>query len=125
MHRGWLYYDGGGSSWYYTSAWVLGHGNIPPSTTGFGYSLLLAPIALIAGSNLLAGLPYVLLLNAVVLSPIALLAIYGLAKAIGGLRFAYLTAVVWGPRAAGCDPLLPPRLPRPLRRWLRCPRWWG
>ncbi len=94
-HRGWLYYDGGDGTWYYTSAWVLAHGHIPQATIGYGYSLLMAPIALIAGANQLAGLPYILFLNALVLAPIALLYIYGLARLLGGLRFAYATAAVW------------------------------
>ncbi len=95
-HRGWLFYDGGDGTWYYTSAWVLGHGHIPDAAIGYDYSLLIAPLTLIAGPNPLAGLPLiVVLLNALVLSPIALLCVYGLAKAIGGLRFAYATALVW------------------------------
>src|ERR1700722_2498826 len=72
LHQGWLYSDGGSGTWYYTSAWVLGHGHIPLAAIGYVYSLLIAPLALIAGPNLLAGLPLVVFFNAIVLSPIAL-----------------------------------------------------
>jgi hypothetical protein len=95
QHNGWMYHGGGDQSWYYTSAWVLGHGHIPQSSVGYGYSFLIAPIARLAGPNLLAGLPFVVLFNVVVLWPIALLCLYGLAKAIGGRGFAYAAALVW------------------------------
>jgi hypothetical protein len=94
-HRGWLFYDGGDNTWYFTSAWVLAHGHIPLSSVGYAYSLLIAPLTWITGSNLLVGLPPILILNAAVLSPIALLSVYGIAKAIGGLRFAYASALLW------------------------------
>ena len=38
-------YSGGDDSWYYTSAWVLGHGHVPQGSIGYGYSFLLAPLA--------------------------------------------------------------------------------
>ena len=41
VHTGWLYYDGGDESWYYTSAWMLGHGQLPYSAIGYGYSIVL------------------------------------------------------------------------------------
>ncbi len=94
-HRGWLYEDGGAGSWYYTSAWVLAHGHIPQATIGYGYSLLTAPLALIAGPNLAAGAPLILLLNAFLLSPLALLCIYALAKGLGGVRVALGAALLW------------------------------
>jgi hypothetical protein len=95
LHQGWLYSDGGSGTWYYTSAWVLGHGHIPLAAIGYVYSLLIAPLALIAGPNLLAGLPLVVFFNAIVLSPIALLCVYALCKAIGGVRFAYPATLFW------------------------------
>jgi hypothetical protein len=95
VHQGWLYYDGGDGTWYYTSGWVLGHGHIPDAAIGYAYSLLIAPLTLIAGPNPLAGLPLIVVLNAVVLSPVALLCLYGLAKEIGGRWFGYATALAW------------------------------
>lgn len=95
LHRGWLYYDGGDGTWYYTSAWLVAHGHVPQATIGYGYSFLIAPVALIAGANILAGLPLIIFLNAAVLAPIALVSLYGLAQAIGGRLFAYGVAVVW------------------------------
>jgi hypothetical protein len=94
-HNGVYYYNGGDSTWYYTSAWVLGHGHIPQGSISYGYPFLLAPIAHFAGPSMLAGLPFVIALNLLVLWPIALLCVYGIAKAIGGRGFAYVASFAW------------------------------
>ena len=94
-HNGDYYYTGGDATWYYTSAWVLGHGHIPQGYISYGYALLLAPIAHFAGPSMLAGLPYVIGLNLLVLWPIALLCVYGIAKMIGGRGFAYVASFAW------------------------------
>ncbi|HEX4520331.1 MAG TPA: hypothetical protein VH063_12190 [Gaiellaceae bacterium] len=95
VHTGWLYYNGGDGTWYYTTAWMLGHGLIPISSIGYGYPLLIAPLARIGGPNILSGLPYAIFFNVVVLGPIALVCMYGLAKAIAGRRFAYIASALW------------------------------
>jgi hypothetical protein len=94
-HNGVYYYTGGDSSWYYTTAWTVAHGHIPQALIGYGYPMLLAPVAYVAGPSMLAGLPFVIALNLLVLWPIALLCVYGIAKAIGGRGFAYLTTLGW------------------------------
>jgi len=94
-HNGWLYYDGGDASWYYTTAWVLTQGYVPDGSIGYGYSLLLAPLAAIAGPNRLSGLPLVVVFNAVVLAPIALLSIYGIAKQVAGRTYAFAASALW------------------------------
>jgi hypothetical protein len=95
VHTGWLYYNSGDGTWYYTTAWMLGHGLIPMTTIGFGYPLLLAPFARIAGPNILAGLPSIIFFNVIVLGPIALVCMYGLAKGLAGRRFAYVASALW------------------------------
>ena len=47
-------------------------GHIPDAQIGYGWSLILAPIARVAGPNFLDGLPALVLLQAVVLLPVAL-----------------------------------------------------
>ncbi|HEY4346301.1 MAG TPA: hypothetical protein VGM80_01850 [Gaiellaceae bacterium] len=95
VHSGPLYYNGGDATWYYTTSWMLGNGHIPYASIGYGYSMLLAPFARIAGPNMVAGLPYAIAINVLVLGPIALCCIYGLAKEIAGRRYAYLVSLVW------------------------------
>ncbi len=95
QHNGFFFYNGGDDTWYYTSGWVLSHGHIPDGSVGFGYPFLLAPIAHFAGPNLLRGLPFVIGLNLLILWPIAVCCIYGMAKMIAGRGYAYLTTLVW------------------------------
>jgi hypothetical protein len=56
---------------------------------------VLTPIALFAGSNILLGLPAVLLLNVIVLLPIALLCAYGIGTRRAGRLFGYWVAGLW------------------------------
>jgi hypothetical protein len=94
-HDGWLYYAGGDQLWHYTGAYLLAHGHLPPSFVGFGWSILLIPVAAIAGPNLVSALPALVLFNTLVLLPVALLCIYGIAARIAGRVFGYLAAALW------------------------------
>jgi hypothetical protein len=94
-HDGWLYYHGGDGTWYYTTAWALGNGHIPAAVIGFGYPLLTAPIAGIAGSNLLDGIPAIVVFNQLVLAPIALICIYGITRTFASRSYAYVVSLLW------------------------------
>src|SRR5438445_3822938 len=83
-HAGWIYYQGGDQLWYYTLGWLLGHGQLTQTQVGYGWSALLAPIARIAGPNLVSALPAIVPPNLLVLMPVAMLALYGIAARIGG-----------------------------------------
>jgi hypothetical protein len=100
-HNGWLFYQGGDETFFYTSAWSVAQGHIPDAAIGWGWSYLLAPVAAIFGSNFLAALPAVILIQTLVLLPLGLLAMYGLGARIGGRLFGYLCAFLWvvGPYA--------------------------
>ena len=108
VHNGWLYYNGGDGTWYYTTAWVLGHGQIP-----FSDDRLRLPDPARADRaprrrrTCSPGCRTSIVFNAIVLAPIALLCIYGIAKAIGGRRFAYVASAHLGRPAAARDPVLP------------------
>jgi hypothetical protein len=94
-HNGWLYYAGGDQLWHYSGAYLLAHGHLPPAFVGYGWSVLLLPIALVAGPNLVSALPAIVLLNAVVLLPVALFCVYGIAARIAGRLFGYFAAALW------------------------------
>jgi hypothetical protein len=94
-HNGWLYYQGGDQTYYYTAAWMMSHWSLPTAEVGWGWSYVLTPIAGPAGSNVLSGLPAVVLLDTLVLLPVALLAVYGIAARIGGRLLGYWTAALW------------------------------
>jgi hypothetical protein len=94
-HAGWIYYQGGDQLWYYTLGWLLGHGQITQTPVGYGWSALLSPIARIAGPNLASALPAIVVLNVVVLMPVAMAALYGIAARIGGRLFGYWCLLLW------------------------------
>lgn len=94
-HNGWLFYQGGDQTQFYTNAVTLSHGHIPESEIGYGWSYLLTPIAGVFGANALAALPVIMLFQVLVLGPIALAATYGIAARIGGRLIGYLAATIW------------------------------
>lgn len=94
-HNAWLYYQGGDQTYYYTTAWMFSHWRMPTAEVGWGWSYLLAPVAGASGPNVLSGLPVVVLADAIVLLPAALLAVYGIGARIGGRLVGYWAAAVW------------------------------
>ena len=44
--NGWLFYQGGDQTCFYTSAWELAHGRVPETLVGYLWPFLLAPLAL-------------------------------------------------------------------------------
>jgi hypothetical protein len=94
-HNGWLFYQGGDQTFYYTAAWGISGGHVPPSSIGYGWSLLLSPIALFAGPSYLVALPWLVLLQVVVFLPLALVAVYGIGVRVGGRWLGYVAAAGW------------------------------
>jgi hypothetical protein len=94
-HNGWLYYAGGDQLWHYSGAYLMTHGHLPPSFVGYGWTILLLPIAVFAGPNLVSALPAIVLFNQLVLLPLALLCVYGIGSRTAGRLFGYFAAVVW------------------------------
>jgi hypothetical protein len=94
-HNGWLYYAGGDQLWHYSGAYLMAHGHLPPTFVGYGWSFLLLPVAAIAGPSLVSALPAIVLLNTLVLLPIALLCVYGIGARIAGRLFGYFSAALW------------------------------
>src|SRR5207244_7188068 len=71
------------------------HWTLPTTPIGYGWPYLLSPIALVAGPNVLSAMPAIVVLNAVVLLPVALACMYGIGARIGGRAIGYLAAVLW------------------------------
>src|SRR5262249_27007818 len=94
-HNGWRYYAGGEQLWHYTGARLITHGHLPPTYVGYGWSILLIPIAAIAGPNLVSAVPAIVLFDVLVLLPIALVCVYGIGARIAGRLFGYWAAVLW------------------------------
>jgi hypothetical protein len=94
-HNGWLYYAGGDQLWHYSGAYLLAHGHLPPSYVGYGWSVVLAPLAAVAGPNLVSALPGIVLLNTLILLPVALFCVYDICARVVGRLFGYFAAGLW------------------------------
>jgi hypothetical protein len=94
-HNGWLFYQGGDQTWYWSTTWLLSEGTLPLSYVGYGWSYLLSPVALVAGPSFLDGLPVVLLVQVLVLLPLALVCVYALAARLAGRHVAAAAGLLW------------------------------
>ena len=94
-HNGWLYYQGGDQLWLWTSSVELVHGHIPYALVSYGWPAMLAPLATIFGNDLLSALPAIIVVQTLLLLPVALLCMYGIGRRLGGRAFGYWTAVLW------------------------------
>jgi len=94
-HNGWIFYMGGDQLWHYTGAYLIVHGKLAPTYVGIGWSTILAPIAAIAGPNLVSALPTIILFDTLVLAPLGLVCMFGIGERIGGRIFGYWTALLW------------------------------
>jgi hypothetical protein len=94
-HNQFVYYQGGDQLWSYTSGWLLAHGTLASPLVGYLWGALLAPLTWIVGPNLVGAYPAIIVVDTVVLLPLALACLYGLARLIAGRRFAVLALTVW------------------------------
>ena len=94
-HNGWLYYQGGDQTFFYTISWVLSHGHLPETGVGYSWSLVEAPITAFAGPSFVVGLPAIVLVQVVLLLPLAIVALYGATKRLLGAGVARLAVTAW------------------------------
>lgn len=94
-HNGWLWYQGGDETFYYTTAWLLQDGEFSRTGISYLWPYLTAPLAVGSNALILASLPAIVLFQVTVLLPVALLSIYGLVSRIGGRALGYGAAVLW------------------------------
>ena len=94
-HNGFLYYQGGDQIWYYTTGWLAGHGFVPKTLISPAWALLLAPFAQIAGPGYVSALPVAILIQALVLTPVALYCVYDIGSRVAGRVIGYVAAGLW------------------------------
>jgi MFS family permease len=95
QHNGWLWYQGGDQTFFYTTSWLLNDGEIPRTPIGYVWPYVLAPLGFGSGPSLLDALPAIVIFNVAVLAPLALLCVYGLASRIAGRALGLAAAVLW------------------------------
>ena len=93
-HVGWLYGDPAETATVHEAARAVVHGHLPADGGGFLWPLLTAPFAA-AGAAPSAGLTALVLLNVVVLLPLALLAITGTMTRLAGRVLGVVSGLAW------------------------------
>ena len=94
-HNGWVYFQGGDQIWLATQGWLLGQLELAPTELGYLGSSLLTPIMWVTGPTYVQALPPLVLLQVLVLGPIALLCVYGIATRVGGRLLGYWASFLW------------------------------
>lgn len=94
-HNGWVYFQGGDQIVNTTTAWLLGRHELPPTEVGYLWPLVVAPITWVTGPTFVQALPPLILLNVLVLGPVALLCVYALGASIGGRLLGYWASFLW------------------------------
>src|SRR5262245_33224757 len=94
-HNGWVYFQGGDQIVNTTTGYLLGRLELPPTEVGYVWSLVQAPMTWFTGGTYVQVLPPLVFLNVLVLAPVALLCVYGIAARIGGRLLGYWAALLW------------------------------
>lgn len=94
-HNGWVYFQGGDQIWLTTQGWLLGQFELAPTELGYLWSFLLMPIMWVTGPTFVQALPPLVVLQVLVLGPVALLCVYGIAAEIGGRVLGYWASLLW------------------------------
>lgn len=94
-HDGWLWFQGGDQLWHWVGAWLMSDGVLPPTEVGYVWSLLLLPLAAVAGPSFLAGVPVLVVVQPLVLVPLATVLVYAAGSRIAGRWFGVWAATIW------------------------------
>ena len=94
-HNGWVYFQGGDQIVNTTTGWLLGQFQLPPTEVGYIWPYVQIPITWVTGPSFVQALPPIVVLDVLVLGPIALLCVYGIASSIGGRLAGYWAATLW------------------------------
>jgi hypothetical protein len=95
QHNGWVYFQGGDQIWLTTTGWLLGQLQLPPAEISYLWPLVQAPITWVTGPTFVQALPAIVVVNVLVLGPVGLLCMYGIAARIGGRLLGYWAALLW------------------------------
>jgi hypothetical protein len=94
-HNGWVWFQGGDQIWMTTTGWLLGQRDLPPTEIGYLWPGAQAPVTWATGPAYVQVLPPLVLAQVLVLGPIAVLCVYGIAAQIGGRLLGYWSALLW------------------------------
>jgi hypothetical protein len=94
-HNDWVWFQGGDQIVNTTTGWLAGQRILPPTEISYVWPLVQTPITWITGPTFLQAMPPIVVLQVLVLGPIALGCVYGVASHIGGRLLGYWAALLW------------------------------
>jgi hypothetical protein len=94
-HNGWLFYTGGDATSYWSHEWALGHGLLPLTVLGYGVPVFFSWVPRLFGPTQLTGNAPIMFVQVLVLGPIALASLYGIAARLAGRLFALWASALW------------------------------
>jgi hypothetical protein len=94
-HNAWVWFQGGDQIVNTTTGWLVGQRILPPTEIGYLWPLFQTPITWITGPTFLQAMPPIVLLQVLVLGPIALFCVFGIASHIGGRLLGYWASALW------------------------------
>jgi hypothetical protein len=94
-HNGWVYFQGGDQIGMTTTGWLFGRLELPPTETGYLWPYVQAPITWVTGPTYVQALPPLVLFQILVLAPVALLCVYGIASSVAGRLLGYWASLLW------------------------------
>ncbi|MBA2641387.1 MAG: hypothetical protein H0U82_00500 [Actinobacteria bacterium] len=94
-HNGWVFFQGGDQIGFSTTGWLAGQLDLPLTETAYLWPFVQAPVTWGTGPTYLQAVPALILLQVLVLAPIAVLCIYGIAARIGGRLLGYWASLLW------------------------------
>jgi hypothetical protein len=94
-HNGWVWYQGGDQIAYATDGTLVAGGHLPPADLSWGWPFVLAPLSWATGPTYAQMLPALVVLQVLVLGPVALFCVYALATRVGGRLLGYWAGLLW------------------------------
>jgi hypothetical protein len=94
-HNDWVWFQGGDQIVNTTTGWLAGQRILPPTEISYVWPLVQTPITWITGPTFLQAMPPIVVLQLLVLGPVALGCVYGVASHIGGRLLGYWAALLW------------------------------
>jgi hypothetical protein len=94
-HNRWLWYQGGDQIILTSSGWLLTHLEMPWAIIGFAWPVALAPVMAIAGPSMVDAMPLTLVLNVLLLGPVATVSVYVLGSRVAGRAAGLWCAALW------------------------------
>jgi len=104
-HNGWVWFQGGDQIVNTTTGWLAGQRILPPTEISYVWPLVQTPLTWITGPTFLQAMPPIVVLQILVLGPVALGCVYGVASHIGGRLLGYWAALLWVVAPFGVIPL--------------------